>query len=72
VHEAVPVDLREGAGYGDGEAQKAAHFHGRAEQPLGRLAPGSSSRRTVCPRSRTSDSGRTARAPSSSSFNPYS
>ena len=40
VDEAAPVDLCEGRGDRDGEAQKAAHFHGRPEQPVERLAAG--------------------------------
>ena len=40
VDEAAPMDLRESRGDLDGEAQKAAHFHGRPEQPVQRLALG--------------------------------
>ena len=37
VDEAAPVDLCEGRGGSDGEAQKTAHFHGRTQQPVQRL-----------------------------------
>ena len=38
VDEAAPVDLCESRRDPDGEAQKVAHFHGRPEPPLQRLA----------------------------------
>ena len=40
VDEAALVDLAEGRGDRDGEAQKAPHLHGRAEQSVERLAAG--------------------------------
>ena len=38
VDEAPPVDLCESRRDRDGEVQKVAHFHGRPEQPVERLA----------------------------------
>ena len=40
MDEAALVELREGRSDGDGQAQKAAQFHRRAEQPVQRLAGG--------------------------------
>ena len=72
VDEATPVELCEGRNDRNGQSQEATQLHRRAEQPVERLAPGSSSISIVRPRSRINASGRTAQAPSNSSFNAYS
>jgi hypothetical protein len=38
VNEAALVELAHSRGHTDGQAQEASHLHGRAEQPLERLA----------------------------------